>query len=205
MKIIIIGAGTTAKGIANILYENKEHNIIGFLGSNEEVKKNKGKKIFNSFELIGDRSLLKDLKKEDNFGFVVAIGDPKIRESVYSEAIASNLIPIKVISKNSIISQSAIISDGVIIKNGVIIGHNVLIGENTLIESGTIVEINSNIGPNCTIESSVLLNGENIGKKNVHIKFRTAINSYINIGKNQNIKENSYIDKNLPDILIKDY
>ncbi len=189
-----------AKSIASILDENKEHTIIGFLGTNEELKDNKNNNIFKSYKLIGDKSLLSDLGKKQDIGFVVAIGDPKVRELVYSKAIGSKLYPIKVISKNSIISQTSKIAEGSIIKHGVIIGPNVDIGENTIIDNSSIIEINSQIGPNCTIESSVLLNGDNIIKKNVLIRFRSTISANVCIGKNQLIKENSFIKSDLEDI-----
>lgn len=200
MKIVIIGAGTSAKSVANIILENKSHSILGFIGSSEESKKYKNKNIINDYKLIGDRQILKELKRYDIYGFVVAVGDVRLRESLYYEAINSNLIPISALSRYAIISQSAKISKGVIIKPGVIIGHNVCINENCKIDTGCIIEINSNIGSHCTIGAGVLINGETKIKKNVSVGSRAIVKSYINIGKNQIIKDNQIIENNLPDL-----
>ena len=200
MKIVIIGSGTTAKSVGNILLENKSMQIAGFLGNDNDNKKYSGKNVISNFPFLGSYELLEDLNKIDIRGFIVAIGDNRLRERIYYKALKCNLIPINAISKDSIISNSALIDKGVIIKPGCIIGHDVNIRQNTKIDSGTIIEINSEIGSNCTIGASVVIQGECKIKKNVTIGSRVTLSSYITIGKNQNIKDGSIINKNLEDL-----
>ena len=135
MKIVIIGSGTTAKSVVNILLENKSMQIAGFLGNDNDNKKYSGKNVISNFPFLGSYELLEDLNKIDIRGFIVAIGDNRLRERIYYKALKCNLIPINAISKQSIISNSALIDKGVIIKPGCIIGHDVNIRQNTKIYS----------------------------------------------------------------------
>ena len=63
MKIVIIGIGSVALGITNIISNERNYRIAGFVGTNEEDKKFRGKKIYKNFSFLGTREILKDLKK----------------------------------------------------------------------------------------------------------------------------------------------
>ena len=100
MKILIIGAGSTAVTISEIIYGDKNFQITGYIGINEENKSKIGKNIFRTFKYLGDKSILKLIDKENASGFVVGIGD-RIRELSYCEVLKSEKIPVEIISKDS--------------------------------------------------------------------------------------------------------
>jgi acetyltransferase EpsM len=204
MKIVILGSGTTAKSVYNILNENKGFQIVGFIGSDADANKYENNDVVNKVPFLGTFTLLEDLLKNAIEGFIVAVGDNTLREKIYYRAIKHNLIPVSAISRNAIIAQSALIDRGTIIKPGCIIGHDVKIRQNTKIDSGSIIEINSEVESNCTIGASVIINGECKIKKNVTIGSRVTISSYLTIGKNQIIDDGLFIKENLIDLERKD-
>ena len=199
MKVVIIGAGTSAKSVASILSENKNYSLTGFIcNHDEEFLINK--QVYQNYKIIGSRNILSKLHKMGIKGFIVAVGDIMLREQIYYEAINANLIPINVISSHSIIPNTVEIGSGTIIKAGTIIGHNVSIGDNVKVDSSCVIEINSNIENNCNIESGVIILGEVNIKKNVQLGSRSIIESFVTIGKNQIIKHNQHIEEDLRDL-----
>ena len=200
MKVVILGSGTTAKSVANILIENKTINIAGFLGNDEDALKYENKNVIYDIPFLGTYELLKYLEKDQIKGFVVAIGDIRKKEELYFKSCSLNLIPISAISKYAIISNTAKIYHGSIIKSGAIIGHNVRLFQNVKIDTNAVIEINSEIGANSTIGISSVINGECKIKKNVQIGSKVLVKSYMNIGKNQIVKDGQIVSFNLEDL-----
>ncbi len=199
MKILIVGSGSTAITISEIIYNNKNFQIIGYVGTSVENKKI-GKNIFRDLKYLGEISLLDIIDHSDASGFITAIGDRYLREFYYYKAFKSGKLPIKVISKESKISDNVSTGAGVVIFPHSLISHNVKIGENTFIESGVIIEPNCDIGSNCNLEAGCIVSGNTIIKKNTTIGKNSVIKNDLVIGKNQKISPNQYIDKNLEDI-----
>ena len=56
----------------------------GYIGTSDEDKKFRGKKIFKNYPFLGTREILKNLKKQKVEGFIVAIGDIYKRRSFSS-------------------------------------------------------------------------------------------------------------------------
>ena len=201
MKIIIIGAGTAASNVADIIIQDRNFEIAGFVGTKDEDKKLEGKKIYANIPFLGDRGILPKLKDNEIFGFVAAIGNNIIREKAFYEATLAGLTPINAISKHAIIEPSAKIEGGVVISSGCIVAHGVTISNNTYLGSGVIVEINSNIGENCHFYPGSIVGGKCEIGRNVTMGVRSVIQPYIKIGKNQNINAGQVVAKDLPDLI----
>ena len=99
MKIVVIGAGTLAMTVADILSKDRNFSIAGFIGTKEEDTKFGGTPIYGSFPILGDISLLKNLIEDGVTGFIVAVGDNKVRETRYYEALTAGLTPVNAISR----------------------------------------------------------------------------------------------------------
>lgn len=205
MKVVIIGAGTGAAGVSDILIRDKNFKLYGFIGTTEEESKFIGKKLYNDIPFLGDRSLLPKLRENDVVGFVIAISINSVREKSYYEAIQSKLIPINVISPHAIIEPSAKIGKGVVISAGSIILHDVEIGDNTFIGSGVIVENNTKIGENCVIAASCVIGGECEIGRNVKLNMRSTINHCTRVGKNQHVEAGTIVNESLPDLIRNEF
>ena len=200
MNIIILGAGSTAISVTEIILSTKIFNVMGYVGTDIENKKYGNKIIHKNIPFLGDKESLKNIPKKKSPGFVSAIGNRYFRELAFYEAIKAEFIPVNIISNKSSIENSSNIESGVIIFPHTHISFNVNISENSLIETNVVIESNVSIGSNCNIESSSIVSGNVIIKKNVVIGKNSVIAPDIIIGKNQFIMPNSYIDNNLPDI-----
>ena len=185
MKVVIIGAGSVAYTVADII--KRDHNFIleGFVGTVEEEKKFKEKDLYGLGTFLGDHSLLPHLHNDGVFGFIVAVGDNYLREKYYYECQQYNLFPVNIVSSDVKMGLNVKLGKGVIICPGTILGSGVSIGNNVVIETGVICNVNSEIGDHSNIRSGTIISGGlNIGK-NVYIGSRCSINA--DIGKNNKI------------------
>ena len=203
MKVVIIGAGTTAIYAADILAQDRNITIAGFVGTEEEESKLEGKQIYKNLTFLGSVKLFSELMKDDVFGFIAAIGINNIRENRYYEAITAGLLPINAISQHSQINSSVQLGKGIIISPGCIISHGVEIGNNTIVNPGNIIGINTKISENCFIGTGCIVEGLCEIGRNVNLGARSTVKSYLNIGKNQIIKSGDFVDNNLQDIIRK--
>jgi len=201
MKIVIIGAGTAAISVADIIIQDRNFKIAGFVGTKKEETKLEGKELYGSSLFLGSRSILKQLKNDGVVGFIAGIGDNYIREEAYYEGTGLGLIPINAISHHAIIEPSARIGKGVIISAGCIISHGVSIGNNTFIGSNVIIEINSEIGENCHLFPGSIIGGQSEIGRNVTCNPRSTVKHSTRIGKNQIIKSGAVINKDLKDLI----
>ena len=203
MKIIILGMGSAALSIADILTNEYNYEIAGFVGTKEEDIKFHGKEIYRDFRFLGDRSIMKNLINQKVGGFIVAIGDRYVREEAYYQACSEGLVPINAISKNAFLENNIKIGSGVVISSGCIIQHGVTIGDNCFLASGSIFDFKSSIAENCNISAGCIIGSNTKIEKNVLIGARAIITPKILIGKNQNVESNILVNKNLPGLLRK--
>lgn len=203
MKIVIIGAGSTAKTVFEIIQSNRDYSVTGFIGNTAEFnnyKKEELQKNKLNYQILGDRSFLTEISSLGISSFIVAIGNKHIREKFYYEAINHGLNSITAISKEAIIDKSAQIGSGTIVKPGSIISSDVKIGENCIIDSGVIIENGTNILNNCNIKSGAVLCSNSKISKNVEVGIRAVVTNDVHVGKNQFIEPNQILYQNLPDL-----
>jgi len=205
MKVVILGAGTCALSVADILVQDRNFKLVGFVGTREEAVTKMNQKIFEQISFIGDHSLLPKLKQEGVTGFVSAMRNNSHREKAYYEAIQAGLVPINVISPRAMLEPSAKLGKGVVVNAGCIISHNVSIDNNVIIEAGSILGINCTCGDNCFISQGCILGGECHLGRNVLLGIRTSVLPYVNVGKNQEVEANTVIAKTLEDLIREEF
>ena len=138
MKTIIIGAGSTAKIVYEILISSHEYNLVGFIGNNEDKIDLENKKKSLPIPYLGERPILSQLKTQNIRGFIVAVEITLLEKKIFLSYKLS-LTPINAISNRAIIENTAKIHEGTIIKAGAIVSHSVEIGSNCLLEHGAII------------------------------------------------------------------
>jgi len=198
MKIIIIGIGSSALNVLNVLDSYHNFTLAGFVGTTEEVEKHRENQyIYNKAPILGDRSILPRLKDDDIYGFVVAIGDNYTRESAFYSACQAGLTPVNIVSDKACVDPSVKLGNGIIISAGAIISPGAEIGDNTIIDPGVIVDVNSMIGENCHLSPGVIVSGACEVDRNVFLGARTVVEPFITIGKNQNVKSGEIVMSSL--------
>ena len=177
-KIIILGAGGLGKEIAWLIEEinenKKEWEILGFLDSHPSVK---------NMELLGYKVLgpFEDAFKFPDAFFVIAFGDPRLREKVvnivaqYDVKWATLISPtVKVhrtnklgigviISRYTDLTVECTIGNHVMLNIHVVLGHKVEIGDFSIVSPNTTINGAAIIGKSCSIGANVFVRDIVIG------------------------------------------
>lgn len=160
--IVIMGIGGHASMCIDILLEQNDFNLIGFIDKIETVDKKYNLNYLGSLENL-DNLIGMGLKN-----LIIGVGFSgklKKREKYYNEFSKKINIP-TIIHKKSIIESSAIIKEGCQIMAGAIIGSNVTIESNCIINSGSIISHDSTIKESSHITPGAILAGNvTIGKR----------------------------------------
>ncbi len=134
-KLVIIGASGHGKVIADIALKNGYQQIV-FLDDDENRKECAG------FSVVGKVS---DVDEYQDWDFIVAIGNPKIRNKIFDEIAKYSLVSL--IHPNSVVSRRVKIGKGNVIMAGAVINSDVVIGD------GCIINTCSSVDHDCVIGS----------------------------------------------------
>ena len=197
MKIVIYGIKSSAKIIAEILSENSNYEIVGFIGNKQEKKKFKRKKIFLGLPFLGDEELIPKLILNGIDGFIVGVGNVHLKEEIYYKFEKKGLKPISAISKFAKLYSGTVIGKGATIGNGCIISSNVRIGNNTFVGTNAVIELGVTISNNCKIGSNVFIGADSQIEKNVNVGVASTILTNCKIGKNNFLKPKILVSKNI--------
>ena len=197
MKIVIIGVGTTAMIVADIIIENHNFRLAGFVGTPEEEKKLHRSKVYHDVPFLGDHPILSNLKDGDIMGFIVAVGDNQIREKLFYRGIQAGLIPVSAVSSKAIINPDVSLGKGVVISPGVVLSHGVSIGNNVILDPSVTVDVNSSISDHCYLYPGVVICGGCTIEKNVTLGAGVTVEPNKKIGKNNHIPAGMVVRENL--------
>ena len=186
--IIILGCGGHALSIIDLITKNKNYEIIGLVGKNNDLGKN-----ILGYPVIGTDEDLSNLRsKVDNA--VIAIGQIKnseLRHKAYKLLkLCDYKIP-KIISNNAYVSSHASVDEGSSIGHQAMINAGTSIGKCCILNSKSLVEHGCSIGDFCHLSTGVLINGDVKVGNNCFIGSGTVIregviipcNSVIGAGK----------------------
>ena len=204
MKVVIVGIGTTAMIVADIIMESRNFNLAGFIGTSEEEKVLRSSNVYNDLPFLGDRAIVSRLKEGDISGFICAIGDVYIREKAFYECSEAGLTPVNAISSKAIINPDASLGRGIVISPGVIISHGVSIGDNVILNPAVVMDVNVNVGSHCYISPGVVLSGGSEVEKNVMVGAGVIIGSCLKVGKNQTVADGTVVSKSLEGLYRKE-
>ncbi|EPR74703.1 Serine acetyltransferase [Winogradskyella psychrotolerans RS-3] len=184
--MIIVGAKGFAKEILQIVSVDMglpDDDIVFF----DNVSSDLPSKLYNRFEILTSFEEVETylLKTEDK-SFVLGLGQPTFRESLYHKFIDLGAEPRVVYSKNSEVGSFDVqIGGGTAIMSGVIITNSISIGE------GCLININATIGHDCVLKDFVEVS------PNVNISGRCTIGKGSSIGTNAIIIPDIYIGQNV--------
>ena len=153
-KIIFVGGGGHSLVCADIINQNKNLTLAGFVDKKKDALLGK-----SGFQYLGNDQDLEFLIEKYKYFFISfgQIKSPLKRIEVFKKIINLGGDFIKLISNYSYVSPSAIIDMGTIIMNGTVvnaksvIGKNCIINTNAVIEHGVTIESNVHIAPSATI------------------------------------------------------
>lgn len=157
-SVVIIGASGHGKVIADIVLKSGDK-VVGFLDDGID----KGSLIVG-FEVLGKIS---DYKNYLDCEFVIAIGDPYIREKV------ADMLNVKWYTA---VHPTAVISS---------LGAE--IGEGTVVMANAVVNSCAKIGKHCIINTGAIVEHDNVLSDYVHLSPNAALAGMVSVGKSTHI------------------
>jgi sugar O-acyltransferase (sialic acid O-acetyltransferase NeuD family) len=148
MRIAIVGAGGHGKVVLDAVLSAGDQIVAGIVDDNTELI---GARLFN-FPIVGS---VKDLNDVD--GYIVAIGNNRIRKEKYDYYLQAGYKPVTVIHPTAIISPRTSVGRGVAIFANVVVNPDAVIGDNTVLYTSCTIDHECNISqhsyvsPGCNI------------------------------------------------------
>lgn len=194
MKIAIIGAGGHARVVYEILRHDKNMEVVAFV---DNVTKGSDEKIM-SIPVVGDHSVLPKLIEDGVRGFIVGVGDNKIRAYRFKEIMNMGLDPINAIHPTVHIAYNARIAEGVVIATGATVVTGAVIGNNSIINTGAIIEHEVIIGEHVHIGPGTSIAGRVTVKKGAFVGIGCTVKEYVTIGEKAVIGAGSVVLEDIP-------
>lgn len=157
-SVVIIGASGHGKVIADIIIKSGDK-VVGFLDDGVE----KGT-LVAGIEVLGKTE---DYKNFADCEFVIAIGNPYIREKI------ADVLDVK---WHTAIHPTAIISS-----------LDVEIGEGTVVMANAVINSSAKIGKHCIINTAAIVEHDNVLEDYVHISPNATLAGIVTVGKSTHI------------------
>ena len=185
-NVVIIGAGGHAKVIADIIVKSGD-NVVGFLDDNINIDTI----IVDSYKVIGTLEYISALNND--YEFVIAIGDNKKRKEIAKETIKfyTAIHPSAQIGLDVEIGEGTVVMANAVINSSAKIGKHCIINTGAIIEHDNILEDYVHVSPNAALGGTVTV-GEC-----THIGIGATVKNNINICKNCTIGAGAVIVENL--------
>ena len=213
MKAVIIGAGGHARVVYEILRQDPNIEVVGFVDNKPKGQQvsaeRQGPVESSSFVTIKEsimglpvyenHQILPRLVKEKVRGYIIAVGNNEVRARYYKELADHGLDPINAIHPTARIAHEVKIGKGVVIAAGATIITGAVIGDNVIVNTGAIIEHEDIIEDNAQIASGTVLAGRVKIKKNAFIGAGVTVKEYVTIGENTTIGAGSVVLEDMPD------
>jgi acetyltransferase EpsM len=177
MKICIIGQGGHSKVIIDIINSLNEYDIIAHIDDKFSAIEKKGSIIY------GPISLSKQLAKDAEVKFIIAIGDNKIRKGIAEKLNLKVDKFATLIHPSAIISPSAHIGFGTVIMPLVVVNAYSFIGNHVILNTSSVIEHDNQISNYVHISPNSTLTGLVKVKEGTHIGASVTVIPQIQIGK----------------------
>lgn len=142
MDVVIVGAGGHGRVVLDILMQNRQHRVIGFLDSNASLH---GRRM-DGKPVLGDMSLAPKLAGRGIEGAVVAIGDSGVRRAFAEELEAGGLELINAIHPSANLAHNVTLGRNLVIAAGALVCAHCQIADSVILNTGCIVDHESRIG-----------------------------------------------------------
>jgi sugar O-acyltransferase (sialic acid O-acetyltransferase NeuD family) len=198
LRVFIWGAGGQGKVVLDILRENKNVEILGFIDDEHKLKG----KVIDGVKVLGDRNYLEDLRKKGVIAGIVAIGENKIRCELADYLRKKKFRLIDAIHPSSLVANNTLIGSNILIAMGAIICAHTIIEDNAVIYSGAIIEHESILKNGAYISPGVKLAGKvEVGEK-AFLGIGVTVIQNIKIGSNSIVGAGAVVLEDIPDNVV---
>ena len=195
-SVLILGAGGHAWVIADVLQQmlatGQDLVALGYLDDNVQLQGQR----YLGLPVLG---VLSDLPSVPHDAVVVAIGDNRIRQQLFTALYANGERFITARHPRSIVAADVVIGPGTMICAGAIVNPGSVVGANVILNTGCTVDHHNCIGDHVHIAPGVHLGGEvSIGEGTLVGIGSTVIPRRI-VGEWSVVGAGSLVSKNIPD------
>ena len=194
LKTVIIAASGHGKVVLDILQQNENIEITGFIDDDPNLH---GKSV-NGIHIIGDFSMVSNMIDKIDRG-IVAIGDNHTRAEFFKTLHDIGLQTITAIHPSAIIAKTAMIGNGTVVAANAAINPSAEIGDNCIINTGATIDHDIFIADHVHISPGVNLAGNVSVSEYSHIGIGASIINGIVIGKNATVGAGAVVTKDVPD------
>lgn len=147
MRLLVVGAGGHAKVVIDTA-RTAGISIAGVVGMPDDAAE------------VLDTVVSADADGIDFDGFIVAVGDNRIRATLFAEYRERGFVPASVIHPSAVISDSVRIGAGSFIAAGVTVSVDAVIGENAILNTGCTVDHDCVVGDHALVGPTASMCGE---------------------------------------------
>ena len=153
-ELVIIGAGSHASVIVDMLEQQDMVALVGFL---DDYKQDD----HDGYGIMGTTECLPELIHLHVSHFIVAVGHNTVRRHLFEQAVKAGLIPYTLIHPSAQISPKARIGEGTVIMANVAVNAYAFIGDNVILNTGCTVDHHCVVGdhahicPGCHLAGNV--------------------------------------------------
>ncbi len=190
MRIAIIGAGGHGKVVLDAVLSAGDHVVAGIVDDNAELM---GARLFD-FPIVGSVKDLNDVE-----GYIVAIGDNRIRKEKYEYYSRAGYEPVTVIHPTAIISPRASVGRGVAILANVVVNPDAVVGDNTVLYTSCTIDHECNIFQHSYISPGCNICGRVNIKTGAMIGAGAVVLPGLSIGEWATVGAGAVVTANVPD------
>lgn len=131
--------------------------------------------------------------------YIVAVGEPELREKLYTRIVEKKLKIASVIGMEYELSDTSMVCEGSIIQQAAIVTVNTVVGKNCLVNKGVIIGHDVHIGENTVISPNATVGGFTVIGRNSYIGSGATVRDRIKIGDGCIIGMGSVVTRDVRD------
>lgn len=191
------GLGTEFRGLANVI-QKREHRWDDIVFVDDDPQK-KGTYLNDKPVYSLDEALRR--YKKDEIEFIVAIGEPVVKELVFNRLVDEGCQLTTIIHPDllEVAPEGAVIGKGVLIHKRSAIPPNSRIGNGALIQAMAIMGHDVVVGDFSTVSSFAFIGGDTVIGRHTYIGPSSCLRNGLHIGDNVIVGMGSVVTKDIPD------
>lgn len=194
IKTLIIGASGHGKVVLDILQQDKNIEVKGFIDDDP----NRHGQTINGIEVLGSFSIIQDLQNDIDSG-IVGIGNNFTRAVFFKRLKEVKFNLITAIHPCTVISTSAKVGRGTVIAAGAVVNPDASIKENCIINTGAIIDHDCVIKDHVHISPGANLAGNVSISEYSHVGIGASVINGIYVGRNVTIGAGAVVIRDVPD------
>ena len=194
MKIAIVGAGGHGRVVLDIVRNNHQFEVVGFLDANTSLR---GQTV-DDLPVLGDMSRVPDLAKLGIGAVIIAIGDNQVRRSYAGAFERARISLVSAIHPSASIADNAQVGKNVVIAAGANVCAHVIIGDSAILNTGCIVDHESRICTGAHVCPGVRLAGHVLVKESAFVGIGATVIQGVTIGESAVVGAGAVVLEDVP-------